>query len=93
LLSKGRKQACMLQYNRKIFNFLVILNSTINLTCQKFQELVINVSVSLCLQVMKFHSRVKLSSCERDLGLFVVEHRGDKLSVKPLRSVGRPDSL
>ncbi|PNF36518.1 CCA tRNA nucleotidyltransferase 1, mitochondrial [Cryptotermes secundus] len=36
-------------------------------------------------EVMKFHSRVKLSSYERDLGLFVVEHRGDKPSVKPLR--------
>jgi len=36
-------------------------------------------------EVMKFHSRVKLSAYERDLGLFVVEHRGDKPSVKPLR--------
>jgi tRNA nucleotidyltransferase (CCA-adding enzyme) len=36
-------------------------------------------------ELMTFHSRVKLSSYERDLGLFVVEHRGDKPSVKPLR--------
>ncbi|XP_021936228.1 CCA tRNA nucleotidyltransferase 1, mitochondrial isoform X2 [Zootermopsis nevadensis] len=36
-------------------------------------------------EVMNFHSRVKLSSYERDLGFFVVEHRGDKPHVKPLR--------
>ena len=39
----------------------------------------------LLLQVMKFHSRVKLSAFERDLTLFIVEHRGDKPSVKSLQ--------
>jgi hypothetical protein len=34
---------------------------------------------------MKFHSRVKLSAFERDLILFIVEHHGDKLSIKPLQ--------
>jgi len=55
---------------------------------QRNRPLADNMNVSTYLQVMKFHFRVKLSSFERDLGLFVVEHRGDKPSMKPLRSVG-----
>ncbi|PSN35875.1 hypothetical protein C0J52_14861 [Blattella germanica] len=33
----------------------------------------------------EFHSRVRLSTYDRDLGLFVVEHRMDKPSIKPIR--------
>ncbi|XP_047114688.1 CCA tRNA nucleotidyltransferase 1, mitochondrial [Schistocerca piceifrons] len=36
-------------------------------------------------QVMNFHGRVKLSAYDRDLGLFIVENREDKISVNPLR--------
>nr|CAD7454073.1 unnamed protein product [Timema tahoe] len=36
-------------------------------------------------EVMTFHSRVKLSAYDRDLGLFIVANRDDKPSIKPLR--------
>nr|CAD7427858.1 unnamed protein product [Timema monikensis] len=36
-------------------------------------------------EVMTFHSRVKLSAYERDLGLFILANREDKPSIKPLR--------
>ncbi|XP_069681906.1 CCA tRNA nucleotidyltransferase 1, mitochondrial isoform X2 [Periplaneta americana] len=35
-------------------------------------------------EMMKFHARVKLSAYQRDLGLFVIEHRQEKLSVNSL---------
>ncbi|XP_067000884.1 CCA tRNA nucleotidyltransferase 1, mitochondrial [Anabrus simplex] len=37
-------------------------------------------------EVISFHNRVKLSAFDRDLGLFVLAHREDKLAVKPLRA-------
>ena len=36
-------------------------------------------------EVIQFHKRVKLSAFERELGLFVVEHRGDKVAVNKIR--------
>lgn len=35
-------------------------------------------------EVLAFHERVKLSAYERDLALFIVEHREPKLNIKPL---------
>lgn len=43
-------------------------------------------SIFRCVEdVITFNSRCKLSSFERDLALFLVEHRGDKLSDVPLK--------